>query len=173
MPHETYDPEETTAALDHLVETGVVDHIGLSNFTPKLARQAIDRLDTPIFAHQVECHPLLQQEELRNLAVEDGHWLVGFSPFIKGMAREIEELNAIADKHGTTPFRVSLTWLLSKQNVAVLTHSTTPSHIRANCSWPSFHLDDEDIALIEGIEREFRAWDSRIDPWNQPPDQFE
>ena len=108
VPYDTYDPEETTAALDHLVDTGVVDRIGLSNFTPELARQAIDHLDTPVFAHQVECHPLLQQDDLRQLAVDDGHWLVGFSPYIKGFVREIEELNEIADKHGTTPFRVSL-----------------------------------------------------------------
>jgi diketogulonate reductase-like aldo/keto reductase len=173
VPYDTYDPEETTAALDHLVDTGVVDRIGLSNFTPELARQAIDHLDTPVFAHQVECHPLLQQDDLRQLAVDDGHWLVGFSPYIKGFVREIEELNEIADKHGTTPFRVSLAWLLSKQNVAVLSHSTTPAHIRTNSRWPSFDLDDEDLALIEGIDRKFRAWDGRIDPWNQPPDQFE
>jgi diketogulonate reductase-like aldo/keto reductase len=173
VPYDTYDPEETTAALDHLVDTGVVDRIGLSNFTPELARQAIDHLDTPVFAHQVECHPLLQQDDLRQLAVDDGHWLVGFSPYIKGFVREIEELNEIADKHGTTPFRVSLAWLLSKQNVAVLSHSTTPAHIRTNNRWPSFDLDDEYLALIEGIDRKFRAWDGRIDPWNQPPDQFE
>jgi len=173
VPYDTYDPEETTAALDHLVDTGVVDRIGLSNFTPELARQAIDHLDTPVFAHQVECHPLLQQDDLRQLAVDDGHWLVGFSPYIKGFVREIEELDEIADKHGTTPFRVSLAWLLSKQNVAVLSHSTTPAHIRTNSRWPSFDLDDEDLALIEGIDRKFRAWDGRIDPWNQPPDQFE
>jgi diketogulonate reductase-like aldo/keto reductase len=173
VPYDTYDPEETTAALDHLVDTGVVDRIGLSNFTPELARQAIDHLDTPVFAHQVECHPLLQQDDLRQLAVDDGHWLVGFSPYIKGFVREIEELNEIADKHGTTPFHVSLAWLLSKQNVAVLSHSTTPAHIRTNSRWPSSDLDDEDLALIEGIDQKFRAWDGRIDPWNQPPDQFE
>lgn len=173
VPYDTYDPAGTTAALDHLVETGVVDRIGLSNFTPKLAKQAIAHLDTPVFAHQVECHPLLQQAELRELAVEDGHWLVGFSPYIKGLVREIEELNAIADKHGTTPFRVSLAWLLAKRNVVVLSHSTTPAHIRTNRRAPSFQLDDDDMALIDGIDREFRAWDSRIDPWNRPPDQFE
>lgn len=173
VPYDTYDPEETTAALDHLVETGVVERIGLSNFTPKLARQAINQLDTPVFAHQVECHPLLQQDELRELAIEDGHWLVGFSPYIKGLVREIEELKTIADKHETTPFRVSLAWLLSKSNVAILSHSTTPAHIRTNRRWPSLELDDEDIALIDGIEREFRAWDGRIDPWNQPPNQFD
>lgn len=173
VPYDTYDPEATTAALDHLVDTGVVERIGLSNFTPELARQAIDQLDTPVFAHQVECHPLLQQDELRELAVENGHWLVGFSPYIKGIVREIEELNDIAERYETTPFRVSLAWLLSKQNTAVLSHSTTPAHIQTNRRWPSFHLDEADITLIEEIDREFRAWDSRIDPWNQPPDQFE
>lgn len=167
VPAVTYDPDETLPALDALVDDGVVDRIGLSNFTPELLEVAIERLDTPVFAHQVEMHPLLQQERLHEFAVNHGHWLVAFSPLIQGMAREIGELKRIATKHDATPFEVSLAWLHSKGNVVTLSHSTTPAHIRENFAAPDLELDDADIELIESIDREFRVNDGRIDPWNQ------
>lgn len=59
VPYDTYDPAETLPALDSLVDDGVISHIGLSNFLPGMLEEAIDRLEHPLFAHQVEMHPLL------------------------------------------------------------------------------------------------------------------
>lgn len=167
VPVRTYDPDETLPALDVLADDGVVDRIGLSNFTPEMLEVALDRLDTPVFAHQVELHPLLQQEELHALAVEHDHWLVGFTPFIRGMVREIAELRTIADEHDVTTFDVSLAWLLSKPNVAALLHTTDEAHMRANLDAAGFELDEADIETIDAIDREWRANDGRIDPWNR------
>lgn len=130
VPYKTYDPDETLPALDHLIADGVIDRIGLSNFLPGMLENAIDRLDSPVFAHQIEMHPLLRQEDLHALAVEHSHWLVAFSPYMQGVIREIAELKQIAEKHGVTPFEVSLAWLLSKSNVAVLSHSKSKAHMR-------------------------------------------
>jgi len=58
-----YDPEETLSAFDDLVAEGVTRHVGISNFEPRQVETAIDVLDEPLFANQVEMHPLLQQEE--------------------------------------------------------------------------------------------------------------
>lgn len=168
VPVRTYDPDETLPALDTLVDDGVVDRIGLSNFTPEMLEVALDRLETAVFAHQVEMHPLLQQETLCAIAVEHGHWLVAFSPVIRGLVREIAELRTIATNHDLTPFDVSLAWLLSKPNVAVLTHTTDEAHMRANLAAPDVELDEADIETIDAMDREWRAYDGRIDPWNQP-----
>lgn len=174
VPTDTYHPDETLPALDHLVEEGVGERVGVSNFTPELLREANDALDVPLFAHQVEMHPLLHQSELHELAMEHGHWLVAFSPYVKGMVREIVELRAVADRHDVTPFDVSLAWLLSKKHVAVLSHSRDPTHMRETVTGPRVTLEDSDFARIDAIDREFRAWDGRSDPWNQPePDRFD
>lgn len=171
VPHGTYDPNETLSALDFLVDDGVVDRIGVSNFLPEMLEVAIDRLDHPLFAHQVEMHPLLRQNELHQLAVDYGHWLVAFSPFMKGLIGEIRELRTIANRLDTTPHAVSLAWLMDQPNVAVLSHSKKVPHMRANLSGDLPILTDEDRDLIEGIDREYRMWDGRIDPWNRtnPP----
>ena len=171
VPYDTYDPDETLPALDTLVDDGVVDHIGLSNFLPGMLEVAIDRLDHQLFAHQVEMPPLLRQNELHQLAVDYGHWLVAFSPFMKGVIGEIRELRAISDRLDTTPHAVSLAWLMDQPNVAALSHSRNESHMRANLAGNLPVLGNEDRELIEGIDREYRMWDGRIDPWNRanPP----
>ena len=55
-PIRAYDPEETLPALDELYDEGLVRHVGLSNFLPGQLDEALDRLEAPLFAHQVECH---------------------------------------------------------------------------------------------------------------------
>lgn len=168
IPADTYDPEETLPAMDTLVDDGVIARIGLSNFTPELLEDAIERLDHPVFAHQVEMHPMLHQEALHRRAFEDGHWIVAFSPYMKGIIAEIREIREIADRFETTPHAVSLAWLLAHPNVATLSHSTSEDHMRANVRGDLPGLDRAAMERIRGIDREHRMWDGRLDPWNQP-----
>ncbi|MFB6253855.1 MAG: aldo/keto reductase [Halobacteriaceae archaeon] len=172
VPTITYNPVETLPALDKLVNEGIVDKIGLSNCTPDILTDAIERLETPVFAHQVEMHPLLHQESLHQLAIDNGHWLIGFSPYMRGMIREISELQDIADKHDVTPFEVSRAWLLGKRNVGMLSHSTNGDHMRTNLDETVVSLDPADIDMIDSIDREYRIWSSKIDPWNRPDPDY-
>jgi len=164
-PIRTYDSEETLAALDRLREDGLVERIGLSNFTPELLDEALDRLDAPLFAHQVECHPLLQQEELRAHAREHGYRLVAYSPLAKGRVTELPELVEIARKRDATPAQVSLAWLLSKESVAAIPKSSTPARIRENLAARDLELDDADLARIDAIDRTQRTVDFEGAPW--------
>lgn len=169
-PIRTYDPVETLAALDELYDEGLLHHVGLSNFTPALLEEALEHLEAPLFAHQVECHPLLQQDELRTVAREHGHTLVAYSPLAKGSVMEVPELVEIARTYDVTPAQISLAWLLSKQNVAVIPKSTTPAHIRENYEGADLELAPEDIERIDGIERAERVVDFPEAPWNVSED---
>lgn len=168
VPIETYDPEETPRALDAIVAEGIAARIGLSNFPVPMLLDAMDALATPIFAHQIEMHPLLQEPRLHELAVEQGHWIVAFAPTMRGLANEVAELREIAERHAVTPFDVSLAWLHSRPNVATLSHSGNPRHMASNLAATRLELDDEELALIHRIDRDFRVYDDRSDPWNQP-----
>jgi 2,5-diketo-D-gluconate reductase B len=165
-PIRTYDPDETLAAFDRLREEDVIRRVGLSNFTPALLEDALDRLDAPLFAHQVECHPLLQQDELRALARERDHALVAYSPLAKGTVTEVPELVAVADETGATPAQVSLAWLLSKENVAAIPKATSEAYIRENLAAGRLDLTDEQVERIDGIDRERRQVDFEGAPWN-------
>lgn len=166
-PIRAYDPEKTLSAFDDLYERGLIRNVGLSNFTPELLEEAIETLDAPLFAHQVECHPLLQQDRLREMARERGHHLVAYTPLAKGDVTEIPELVDIAEDHDATPAQVTLAWLLSKESVAAIPKSESPEHIEENIGALDLELTDADIERIDAIDREKRYVDFEEAPWNR------
>jgi 2,5-diketo-D-gluconate reductase B len=165
-PIRTYDPAETLAAFDRLYDEGVIRHVGVSNFTPDLLDEALDHLDAPLFAHEVECHPLLQQPELRAHARDHGYHLVAYSPLAKGRVTEVPVLREIAAERGATPAQVALAWLLSKETVVAVPKSTSPAHIRENLDARELTLDDDEIRRIDAIDRTERQVDFPDAPWN-------
>jgi 2,5-diketo-D-gluconate reductase B len=165
-PIRAYDPDETLSALDELYDEGLIRNVGLSNFLPEQLETAIDRLDAPLFAHQVECHPLLQQDELRRLAREHDHHLVAYSPIAKGSVAEESELQEIAAEHDATPAQVALAWLTSKESVVAIPKSASEGHIEENLAAADFELDEAAIARIDAIDRERREVDFPEAPWN-------
>ncbi|WP_313694056.1 aldo/keto reductase [Halorarum halobium] len=168
-PINTYDAPETCRALDDLVDEGLVRNVGLSNFRPDQLREARDLLDAPVFAHQVECHPLLQQEELREIAREDDHWLVAYCPIARNQVADVPELVSIADTHDASPAQVSLAWLLSKDEIAAIPKATGGAHIRENLAATDLELDDEDVATIDALDERRRIVDFEEAPWNARP----
>lgn len=166
-PHDTYDPEETLPAFDQLRDRGVIRHVGVSNFEPDQLDRAREILDTPIAAHQVECHPLVQQEELRAYARKHDHWLVAYCPLAQGDVFDVSVVSEIAEKHGTTPAQVSLAWLLSKDTVAAIPKASSKAHMRENLQALELSLDRTDLERIDAIEREHRLIDPDFGPWNR------
>lgn len=158
-PRGAYDPAPTMAAFDALVSDGVIRHVGVCHFTAEQLREAIDRLEVPLFAHQVERHPLLQQAQLVALAHQHGHWLVAASPLIRGFVREVREVAAVAHG-GLTPAQVTLAWQHGDARVATLPHTLDPEHLHENLAARHVRLDPKDQALVDGIDRHWR-----LHPW--------
>ena len=166
-PIDSYDPTETLPALDDLVDDGVIDRIGLSNFEPDQLDEALDRLDHDVFAHQVECHPLLPQERLREYAVEHDHWLVAYSPIARNRVAEVDVLREIAAAHDATPAQVSLAWLLSKERVAPIPKAADFGHVADNWAAREIDLRDGEIARIDALDRRERIVDFERAAWNR------
>lgn len=164
-PLDSYDPAETLPALDDLRERGLVDHIGVSNFEPRHLDEARDHLDSPLFAHQVEMHPLLQQKELRAYAAGDDHHLVAYSPIARGEIFDHPAVAETAEKHEATPAQVCLAWLFSKETVAAIPKATG-DHIAENYGALDVTLNDADLARIDAIEERRRIVDFDDAPWH-------
>lgn len=152
-PRGDYDPATTLPALDALRDDGLIRHVGLSNFEPDQLATALDVLDAPLFAHQVEFHPLFPQSALVDAARADGHTLVGYSPLAGGRVFDCPEVVGVAEKHDTTPAAVSIAWLCSKESVATIPKASSRAHLEANLAARDVALDDADVALIESVER--------------------
>ena len=165
-PTNTYVAEETLPAFDELRDEGKIRHVGVSNFEPAQLEEANDFLDAPIFANQVEMHPLCQQEELVEYARDDGHWLVAYSPLARGSVFDVEEVVEVAEKHDVTPAQVCIAWLLQKDRVAAIPKSASDEHIVENWEAQRLDLDPRDVEKIDSINRTEREVDSAQAPWN-------
>jgi 2,5-diketo-D-gluconate reductase B len=156
-PITAYDPPETLRAMDELREEGVTRHVVVSNFTPSLLDEARELLDSPIVANQVECHPLLQQEELRAYAREHGHHLVAYAP-LGGAKLTHPVLESIAEKHGVSVPLVCLAWTLSLPGVVPIPKATG-EHVRENWAARELELEEADHERIAAIEETRRLFD--------------
>jgi 2,5-diketo-D-gluconate reductase B len=158
-PVETYGPETTLPAFDSLREEGLIEHIGVSNFTPTQLDEAHEILESPIASHQVELHPLYQQPELLEYARDDGHTLVAYSPLAQGAVFDSPELQEIAETYGTTPAQVALAWLAAKEGVVSIPKASSTEHLKANLAAADLRLDSEERDRIDGIAPEEKLFE--------------
>jgi 2,5-diketo-D-gluconate reductase B len=165
-PLNTYDPTETLSALEDLRDRGVIEHVGLSNFRIDQLEVARAELDAPIFAHQVECHPLLPQERLREFAAEDGHHLVAYSPIARGEVFDVPEINDVAERHDATAAQVALAWAVEKGIYPI--PKARGEHIDENYRALSLaeELRSGDVEKIDALEERRRLIDFEEAPWN-------
>ncbi len=163
-PRGNYDPEESLRAMDELRGEGIARHIGLSNFTVELLAQARDLLESPVVAHQVECHPLLQQEELRSYARRHGHALVAYCPLGRAQLTH-PVLEDVAEKHDVSVPIVCLAWCLAQESVVPIPKATG-AHVRENWEARNLELDDDDLDAIAAIEERRRLIDPADAAWN-------
>ncbi len=158
-PAGEYDPEETLPAFAELRDDGLIDRIGVSNFEPEHLDAATDALGETPFANQVEMHPLLRQEELREYADANDVELVGYSPLARGKILDDPTIGDIAEKHGVSAAQVSLAWL-RERGVTAIPKATGEDHLRDNWASLGLELDDEDLQRIDDLGRT----DRQIDP---------
>jgi diketogulonate reductase-like aldo/keto reductase len=164
-PLGAYDPAETLPAFDALRDRGLTRHVGVSNFTPDLLREAAELLEAPIAANQVEIHPLLPPREDLVAACEDvGADLVAYAPFCRRDALDVPEVVAVAERRGISPAQVCLAWLLAK-DCAPIPKATGREHLADNWAALDLELTDEDVARLDGIEERYRKFDPDGSPW--------
>ncbi|NEU57408.1 aldo/keto reductase [Halorussus sp. MSC15.2] len=165
-PANEYDPEDTLPAFDQLHDDGLVENVGVSNFEPRHLDEAQEILDAPVFANQVEMHPLLPQDELVEYGQENDVNLVAYSPLARGKVFDVPEIQDVAEKHDASAAQVSLAWLLQRDGVAAIPKASSEDHIRDNWGALDLELDAEDVEKIASIEERDRRVDPDFGPWN-------
>lgn len=124
--------------------------IGVSNFQPAHLRRLLDETRTVPAVNQIELHPDLQQEALRQFHAEHGI-VTEACPLGQGLALRHPEVLAIARRLDWTPAQVVLRWHLELGNV-VIPKSTTVSRIRENIAVFDFALTDADKAALSRLD---------------------
>ncbi len=139
---------EIDAALDLLaaeLQAGRTRRIGVSNFTPRMLRQAVNRLGKVIACNQVEFHPLLDQTALKATADELGLPLVAYSPIARGKTFAIPAVQAAAARHGCSANEVVLRWII-QQGVVAIPKTDKRAHAESNLRALSLELSADEMS---------------------------
>jgi 2,5-diketo-D-gluconate reductase A len=142
---------EAWRALVRAQREGLVEHIGVSNFTEAHLRRIIDETGVVPALNQIELHPLLPQREARAYAAEHGILVQSWSPLARGRLLDDPLLARIAAKHARTPAQIVVRWHV-QQGLAVIPKSNSLDRVAENLDVLGFALDDDDLAAIATLE---------------------
>ncbi|MEM9281173.1 MAG: aldo/keto reductase [Verrucomicrobiota bacterium] len=167
MKHVDVPYSDTWGAMEELVDSGLVKRIGVCNLGTAMLRdlKASARLQPVV--NQVEMHPYLSQQRLLRYCQEDSIQVTAFSPFGASsyvplsMAQANESLfddstmSELANQHGKTIGQVALKWAIQRGTVPI-PKTQTVEHLRENFGIYDFTLSVEEMALIDGLDRNRR-----------------
>ncbi len=139
---------DTIGAMNELQDEGLVEHIGVSNFSVEQLRAAMDASETPIVTNQVAYHPFRDQSDLLEFCIDEDVVLTAYSPLAKGDVIGTESLERIGDRYGKTAAQVAIRWLIQQENVVAIPKASSRRHIEENTEVFDFELTDTEMAEI-------------------------
>jgi methylglyoxal/glyoxal reductase len=145
---------ETWKALVKLYQDGLVRAIGVSNFQVNHLQDILDSSDIVPAVNQVECHPLLQQKELRAFCKDKGIQLEAWSPLMQGNL-DLPLLTELAQKYGKSPAQIVLRWDL-QSGIVTIPKSISEGRIRENANVFDFSLSPEDMQRLDELNQNKR-----------------
>ena len=144
-PNPLVSVESTMTAMDHLVDQGLVSHIGVSNFPRVLLNRARDTADAPIITNQIQFHPYKTQRKMLGHCQDEGLVLTAYSPLARGTALDDDTVQRLAATYDRTPAQIVLRWAIQHRNVAVIPKTTDPDHLAENLAVFGFKLTGSEV----------------------------
>lgn len=149
--------------IDKLYKSGKARAVGVSNYRSKDLHEIISLGLVKPSVNQIEFHPYLQQDEIRETCRQQGIIVEAYGPLcplVHAKDGPVDAVaNEIAKKHNTTPELVLLRWSIQKGAVPVTT-STKEERLRQYLDVFGFALSDDEVQKIdaEGKKKEFRRF---------------
>lgn len=151
---------EAYAEMEKLYEAGKIRAIGVSNFHKHHLQELEKTYHIVPAINQIESNPYFSNQELIDYCLEKGIAVEVWSPLggLKGHdgILEDETIKKIAKAHDKTPAQVVIRWHLQR-GVIVLPKSVHQSRINENLDVFNFKLTDEEMALMNGLNRNQRV----------------
>jgi diketogulonate reductase-like aldo/keto reductase len=172
----TADYVDTYKAMEECFKKGKARAIGVSNFSQAEMERLLKETSVVPAAHQLECHPWLQQAGFAAWHKEKGIHLTQYSPFGnqneiydggKNMGKLIEDptLVEMGKKYGKSGAQVALAWGIAHGR-SVIPKSKTEHRIKENLEG-DFKLEKEDVEKIDKIDKKLRFNDPSANfGWN-------
>lgn len=145
--------------MEELYETGKVRAIGVSNFNISHLEELLKVAKVKPMVNEIECHPLLQQHELRDYCKKNGIQIIAHTPTGK-LRKEIvdsEIIKELVSKYKTTSSKLILRWHYQLGDISI-PNTTNPNHLKENLFVPNFVISDEDMKKIKQLDSNIRIW---------------
>ncbi|MBV6715636.1 aldo/keto reductase [Paenibacillus chitinolyticus] len=148
--------KETWKALEKLYRDGSVRAIGVSNFHVHHLEDLLKDSEIVPAVNQVEFHPRLTQQPLRDFCRKNGIQLEAWSPLMQGQLLDNPVLTEIGEKYGKSPAQTILRWDV-QSGIVTIPKSITPERIAQNADIFDFELTSEEIERIDALNLDQRV----------------
>ena len=143
---------ETIGALNNAASRGYAKHIGVSNFTVPLLKEAVALSERPLVCNQVEYHPMLNQNVVLDACRGLGMAVVSYCPLYRGGELFANDpVATLASKYNKSPAQIVLRWQVQQEGVIAIPRSTNPGRIKENLAVFDFALAEEDMKVISAL----------------------
>ena len=150
-PTETMNLRDCLETMFELRDQGFVKYVGVSNFNPRLFKEAI--VIGPVLTNQVKFAPYHGEFENLKFAQEQKKIITAYSPLARGGIVNDRILNKIGEKYGKSASQVTLRWLIQLENVSVIPKASSEQHQKENLEIFDFELSREDMDVIKQLSR--------------------
>lgn len=156
---------ETWAGMEECVGLGLARSIGISNFNHKQIETLLKVAKINPVNNQIECHPYLNQQRLIDYCFERNITVTAYSPLgspdrpsaqpDEPVLLEEPLLKSLGEKYKKTPAQILIRYQIER-GIPVIPKSVTKSRIESNFDVFDFIISKEDMAALNGLDRNAR-----------------
>jgi len=142
--------------MEEIRELGLSRSIGVSNFLPEHLDRVVGLGGSIPTVNQIELHPALRAAGVEAANAARGIATEAWSPLGQGSVLGDPVLARVAEVYGVSPAQAVLRWHLQEGRI-VIPKSVTESRIRENLDVFGFELTTDELAAIDGLDRDGRT----------------
>lgn len=144
--------------MEELYKEGLVGAIGVCNFHRHHLDNILNVAKVVPAVNQIECHPLLSQEPLREYCRVKGIHVQAYSPIARMEPKLVKHpvLVELAKKHNKTVPQIILRWDVQKE-IIVIPKSGNRNRLKENIDIFDFELTEGEMVQIDGVNEDYRV----------------
>lgn len=140
---------EAWRALEDACRAGKIRVIGVSNFEIDDLKNIQDSCTIQPMVNQILCHIGHVQKSVLDYCRESIIQVEGYSPIAHGQAKNLQDVNTIAQKYGVSVPQLCICYLV-QLGVVPIPKASSMEHIRANADI-DFEISAEDMAVLDAV----------------------
>lgn len=146
--------KETMRAMDTLLEEGLIQNIGVSNFNIHEIEEAQSYTKHKIVADQLHLNFKYRESERKGLleyCQKNDVMFVAWRPLQKGVLLQEKGnlVDELTQKYHKTPAQIAINWLISQDNVVTLSKTRDEKHLKENLGAIGWQMTKEDIGRLD------------------------